>query len=352
MKQRTLTLVGLLLITSMLGAQTIPFTTPPDEIDSVIGLLDAVVVAEQLILNEEALTAADLDAMEILIDRADVLGAEDLAARGRALLLLAQDESPQIEPQPALIEPLSPASENLFRRESRSFNAWIGSLSATGGMSLALAGIFYGLAERDFQRWLNEPDPAAAQELFQAWRGYEILSLTIGGVAVGALGIGIPLVYGLSAPEPTGLPTGQILFTAEEREQALENLYTERARLVTAINQLPELQPSRSLWSTVGLAVGALSGITSVTAFYLAGERWQRYLDAPFSEQGESLGTQVLVLDIVAITTAGLSLAGFGTALGIEILTEDERELEGQLREVNREIIRIRSSVEPAGEDG
>lgn len=340
--------LAVLLLAPAAGAQTIPFETPPQEIDTVIGLLDAVVIAEASVLGDEPLGDADREDLQTLIRTADILGAEDLAARARVLLSLSRPGRPDLEPQPELIQPLEPTAEILFRRESATYNTWIGALAATGGTSVALSGIFYGLAERDFRSWLDEADPDAAAELFQAWRGYEILSLTMGGVAIGALGIGLPLVYALSAPpEPQGLPTGQAMFTGEEEGAALQALYAERARLVGAINRLPEVQPTRSLWSTIGLTVGALGGITSVTSFYLAGERWEQYLDAPFSDQAEALGTQVFVFDVIAISAASLSLLGFGTSIGIDLLTEDRRELELQLREINREIVRIRSSEAP-----
>jgi hypothetical protein len=347
--QHLLVLMGLLLLSVVPAtSQTIVFETPPEEIETVIGLLDAVVVAEAAVLSGEPLQEADIQALEALIEIGDVLGAEDLAARTRVLLSLTRPGRAEGEPQPDLIEPLAPVAENFFRRGSTTYDTWIGALTATGGTSLALSGVFYGLAERDFRSWINEGDPDAASELFQAWRGYEILSLTMGGIAVGALGIGIPLLYALSEPaEAEGLPVGQPLFSEAEKEQALADLYRERARLVVSINRLPDVEPTRAFWSTVGLSVGAIAGVTSVTSFYLAGERWEQYIDAPFGDQAESLETQVVVWDVIAISTAVLSVAGFGTTLGIDILTEDRDELELRLREINREIIRIRSSQDP-----
>lgn len=346
LRQMAAGIMALMMLTGNAAAQTIPFDTPPEEIDSVIGLLDAVVIAEEAVLADAPLDDQDLADLETLVRTADILGAEDLAARTRVLLSLLQPERREAEIQPELIEPLQATPENLFRRESEEYNTWIGALAATGGTSIALSGVFYGLAERDFQGWLSESDPDAASELFRAWRGYEILGLTVGGVAIGTLGVGIPLLYALSAPaQPRGLPAGQEMFSEGELEQALQALYAERARIVGAINRLPEVQPARSLWSTIGLSVGALGGITSVTSSYLAGERWDRYLDAPFSDQAESLGTQVLVFDIIAISAASLSLIGFGTTIGIDVLTEDRRELELQLREINQEIVRLRADA-------
>ena len=78
--------------------------------------------------------------------------------------------------------------------------------------------------------------------------------------------------------------------------------------------------------------------------FYIAEESYQEYLSAPFSDDAERLGRRVEFFDLMAIVSGTLAAGGFGTNVGISVLTEDRAGLEASLRRVNAEIIELRTA--------
>lgn len=325
------------------GSTLLP--VPPAEIDSLLGLLDAIEAAEAAVLSGRELTGSEIDELRELTAVADTFVAEDLGARARSLLFLVETESAAVQPQPALDDPLQPTSGSRLVRGSPEFETFATLLGATGGSALALSAVFYVLAERDYQRWRNETDSATGDELFLAWRSYDILSLSMGGLALLAGGVGVPLLYGLAA-EPTFAadPLGRAAYTEDERAAVLAELYAERAELVTRLNLVNERQPARDLVSTIGLASGLVGSVSAFTFFYLAEETFQEYIRSPFTDEAEALGRRIRLFDALAITSATVAAAGFGTTIGIDVFTLNRQELEEELRRINREIVNVRTA--------
>ena len=346
MTRARLVLGTLLALAAVPGAAQESFLpTPPGQIETILQLLDAVEAAEAIVLAGDELSDAELEELEELPRVADVIGAEDLAARARSLLVLARPAAEQAPRQPPVDVPLEPAREDRLRRDGERFRTMTNILGATGGTALVLSAGFYALAERDYRRWRATPDEATGTALYRSWRAYEVLSLSLGGGALLTAGVGVPLLFGAAdAPAAYTVPPAREAYTEEERAARLNGLYGERARIVTALNRYDERGPRRELAGTIGLATGVIGSIASVTLYYISDERYQQYLDAPFSDEAERLGRQVRFFDILAASSAGLAGAGFATSAGISVLTEDKQELESALRRVNRQIITVRTA--------
>lgn len=321
--------------------------TPPGQIETIIELLDAVEVAEQAVLGDGALGEAEIRELEELSRVADTIGAEDLAARARSLLVLARPTRVPVADQPTLGTNLSPARDARLIRGSDRFQTMANILGATGGTAFVLSAGFYALAERDYRRWLDAGSADEGDELFRAWRGYELLSLGLGGAGVVALGVGFPLLYSLASPAAAlATPPARAVYSPREAAARLNQLYGERAQIVTALDRYPDRGPDRELARTIGTATGVIGSIASVALFYVAEERYQEYLLAPFSDDAERLGRQVRLFDGFAISSAILAGAGFGTSVGIAVFTEDRDELEAALRDVNRRIVTLRTAAQ------
>ncbi|MFW6292861.1 MAG: hypothetical protein ACOC7V_11120 [Spirochaetota bacterium] len=349
-----LALVLAFVLAASAAAQSSFLPMPPEEIESIIELLDAVDAAELAILGDADPTEADLEELGELTRVADTIGADDLAARARSLLVLATADEDEVVEQPVPAIQLGPSSRPGLVRGSDRFSSLSYVFAATGATALVLSGGFYALAERNYRRWLVAADEAAGDELFQAWRGYELLSLGLGGTALVSVGIGIPALYALSVP-PASLatPAGRETFTASERDERLLELYAERAGIVSRLEELEERAPRRGLVSTIAMTTGITGTIASVTMFYLAEETYQEYLAAPFSDDAERLGRRVRLFDLIAIVSGSLAAGGFGAHTGLSVLTEDRDELEDALRSVNAEIIELRTQplIELAGDE-
>ncbi|MFW5688511.1 MAG: hypothetical protein ACOC1U_02975 [Spirochaetota bacterium] len=339
-----------LLVLSLLVAAAAPVAAqesllpmPPEEIETIIELLDAVEAAETVVLANGELTDTHRAELEELTTVAERIGAPDVAARARTLLVLSRPPRDPIAPQPSVDVPLGPAVDRAFARGDDAFTTLTTAFAVAGGTALTLSGVFYALAERDYRRWQTAVDPDGADELFQAWRGYELLSLGMGGAAVVSAGVGLPVLYAL-AETPASLVTAPstAIYTETERQTRLAALYAERARIVTSLNGLPEGPSAAELISTVALTTGIAGAITSVTMFYLAEETYQEYLEAPFSEDAEALGRRVELFDFIAIVSGGLAAGGFGTSAGVALFTPDRETLEAQLRRTNEAIIDLR----------
>lgn len=345
MTRAGLLLGAIALLAGPIAAQESFLPTPPGQIETILQLLDAVEAAEAVVLAGDELSEEEIADLEELPRVADVIGAEDLAARARSLLVLARPRAERAPQQPAVDVPLEPAREDRLPRDGRRFRTMTNVLAATGGTALALSAGFYALAERDYQRWLVAPDEASGTALYRSWRAYEVLSLGLGGGALLTAGVGVPLLFAAADPPSAyTVPPAREAYTEEERAARLNELYGQRAQIVTALNRYDQRGPRRELTGTVALTTGVVGSIASVTLYYIAGERYQQYLDAPFSDEAERLGRQVRLFDILAGTTAGIAGAGFATSAGISVLTDDKQELEDALRTVNRRIITVRNA--------
>ncbi|MFW5789342.1 MAG: hypothetical protein ACOCW3_05320 [Spirochaetota bacterium] len=342
--RRSLIVLGFVVIVPAIVAQDAG-PANVEEIDTILELLDAVEAAEAAVLGDGASGQEQLDELEELGRIADTIGADDLAARARSLLVLARPGPEPIPDQPDVDVSLDPPRSDRLVRGSERFRTLTNILGATGATALALSGSFYALAERDYQRWLVADSVDEGSNLFRAWRAYDVLSLAVGGATLATFGLGVPLVYAVALPPSSfATPPGRELYTEQERATRLNELYGERAQIVTALNRYDERGPRRELASTIGLATGIIGTITSAAMYYIAEESYQHYLDAPFSDDAERLGQRVLLFDILAMSSAGMATAGFGTTLGIRVLTSDKQELEQELRTVNRRIVSVRSA--------
>jgi hypothetical protein len=297
------------------------------------------------LIDGDPVGPADLATLEELVRVGDAIGAEDVAARARTLVTIARPVAPAPPAQPAAEPPLTGGLPSNVARNDRAFQTWTTVLTATGGAALALSGVMYALAERDYRAWQGSEDEAAREELLQAWRGYEVLSLGMGGLATLSLGVGLPLTFGLADPaEATATPPSREVFTAEERMTQLNELYAARASIVGEINALPELEPRRRLLKTIGITTGVTGAIAAVSFFYLAEERYASYVDAPFSSDAERLRRQVRLFDALAVFTGVASIGGFTTTAAIDFATEDREELQRRLTTINERIIELRTS--------
>ena len=357
---RRLPAVLLLLVATLSFAQNAGtlLPTPPSEISGLLDLLDALEIAENAVLSDDPLPPSQIEELRELSAVADTFAAEDLGARARSLLFLAETRRMPVEEQPGLDVALAPSVDRRLVRGSDAYRTIATIVGVTGGSALALSTLFYVLAERDYQRYLTfDPDlddATTGDDLFQSWRGYDILGLSMGGVALAA-GVGLPLLFGLAdAPTDSAVPLSRASYTPAERRDTLAELYAERAAIVSSLNDLGVRGPRRDLTRTIGLTVGLVGTVTSFTMFYLSEETYQQYIDAPFSADAEALGNRVRLFDIFAITSGTLAAAGFGTAIGVEVTTLNRDELEARLRDINTRIIDVRTApliaVPPEGQ--
>lgn len=325
------------------GAQSAPGPTGTAQGATLLQLLDAVAEIELAVMDRRDIRRQEIEDLEQIASAADTIGAVDLAARARLLLVLTRPETVRPEAPPEVTAGLSPSRDRQLVRGDARYRTLSYVLASGGVTAFGVSGALYALAERDFQRWRTTTDQAEGEELFQAWRGYELLSLGLGGAAVLSVGIGLPLLHHV-AVEPASLatPPGQPFYTERERQERLLALYSERGRIVLDLNELDEREARRTLVSRIGLATGIVGTISSVTMFALAEGLYRQYVEAPFSDEAERLGRQVELFDGLALISGGLALAGYGTTVGISTMTQSRTQLESRLRRVNRQIIELR----------
>ena len=336
----------LLLPPAHVTAQSAPVSEVPSrQAATLLQLLDAVAELEAAVMDGQGLGLRETEDLEQIIAAADTLGAIDLAARARLLLVVARAPQPRPEPQPEVTTGLSPARDRTLVRGDDRYRTLSYVLASGAVTSFAFSGVLYALAERDFQRWRTTTDQEQGDELFRAWRGYELLSLGLGGAGVLSAGVGLPLLYHL-AREPASLatPPAQAVYTERERQERLLALYTQRGNIVLELNDLDEREARREMASRIGLATGIAGTVASVTMFALAEALYRQYVIAPFSDEAERLGRRVELLDGLGLVSGGLALAGYGTNVGIALLTQDRGQLEDRLRRVNRQIIELRTA--------
>ena len=343
-------LTALLLLSDLLSglpAQEPFLPLPPEEIETILQLLDAVDAAQITVLeNPEQIGDAELAQLRELVKVAEVIGAEDLAARTRTLIVLASfDAGAPRQPLVAVDAPLSTADSAPMARNTDAFRRWVNVGATAGAAALGMSAVFYYLAERNYQLWVNEPPGDSADQLYRAWRGYDILGFSLGTSTLLSVGVALPLVFALTPPAATlATPPEATVFNAAERDAELERLHEERREIVAKLNRLNTREDRRSLMKTISLGVGAAGAITAGTFYYMADATYQRYLDAPTTAEAEPLGKRVSLLDAFAAIGAGLGGGGFGFAATLGVVTPDRRELERSLQQVNESIIRVRAS--------
>ncbi len=327
----------------LVGAQSAPGPASAAQGATLLQLLDAVAEIELAAMDGRELGQREIEDLEQIAIAADTVGAVDLAARARLLLVLTRPATVRPEAQPDVTAGLSPPRERRLVRGDTRYRTLSYVLASGGVTAFGVSGALYALAERDFQRWRTAEDQTAGEELFQAWRGYELLGLGLGGVALLSVGIGLPLLHQV-AVEPTALatPPGQPFYTERERQERLIALYSERGRIVLDLNELDERETRRTLVSRIGLTTGIVGTVSSITMFALAEGLYRRYVDAPFSDEAERLGRQVELFDRLAVISGGLALAGYGTTVGVSTMAQNREQLESRLRGVNRQIIELR----------
>ncbi|TVQ23112.1 MAG: hypothetical protein EA382_10740 [Spirochaetaceae bacterium] len=341
---RVIAAFALVMVAAAAGASPTLLSTPPDQIDTILQLIDVVASAEEEVLSDRSLSDAEVDELRQLARRADDLGAEDLGARTRALLAIARGPAPGVGRLPAPGAPLT-TRPPVLRQESPGFRTWSRVLAGGAASSIVLSGVFATITERDYQRWKAETDPAAGEELYDAWRGYEILSLSFGGLAVVAGGVGLPVLFSVSTP-PRPVPVSpEVPLRSElERELRLAELYAERASVVASLDGIATANQRRTAIMTAGWIAGGVGTVAAITAFTLAEQRYRIYVNAPFSDEAEALRGQVRLLDVIGVASAATATVGFATAVTLRIVTPSRGALERNLRQINEEIVRVRAA--------
>ena len=343
MMRRSLVPIILILAVALSAGAEARLTTQvvPDEIVSIIDVIDILgPIREQVLSTNDTFTQADVDMLLHIARRASELGAPDLAAEARLLATLARDGSSGIG--------LEPTTEGLaLSTRARTFD-WPRSaivmniVGATGVVTLGTAVLFHFLSEQRYERFLVS-DPLDAQ-LYQEFRSFGLLSTIFGATTVVTLGAGLPLAF--SAPDlwtvTSATPTLPPAYTRAERDEVLLGLTRERERVVHRLQLLDnrlERRRAVSLWSagiaTIGLA-------TSATFFFVADRVYNQYLEAPNEADATLFSGRVRFFDTVAIIGGFVAATGYGTTIGIEVFTNDRRELERRLNRINSDIVEVR----------
>lgn len=338
-------LLTVLLIASV-PAQVSSPTVPTTEIDTFLELLDAIDAAQESVLsNPGAAGAEELADLRELVAIAETFGADDLAARARSLIVLASFGGAAAPPALAPVQgDLAGDTAQPVARDTAAFRRWVNVGATAGATALGMSTMFAYLAERYYQEWTVETDPGRVDELYQAWRGYDLLAFGLGGVTLVSVGVGLPLVFALTPPSGTlATPPEAEIFTPAGREQELQRLYEERLGIVEKLGKLNARERRRSIVRTVGLGAGAGGTIAAVTFFYAAEQTYDRYLVAN-GDDALSLGRRVSLFDGLAVGSAVIAGAGFGTAATMEVITPSRAELSRELEQVNAAIIRVRGS--------
>lgn len=339
-------LFGLVPLLWLSGQESI-LPTPPDQIESILDLLDAVDAAQYVILDSpEAVTMSDFEDLRELVTVAETIGAEDLAARTRTLIVLASFGA--VAPPPDLLPVeggLDLTGDVPTARDTRTFRRWVNVGATAGATALGMSAIFYYLAERNYQLWLAEPDQTVADQLYRAWRGYDYLGLGLGTATLLSVGVAMPLVFATTPPSTTlATPPEAATFTPAGRETELQRLYVRRLEIVEKINRMNAQEQRRSLMTTISLGVGAAGAIAAGTFYYAADQTYDLYLAATSTTDAETLGKRLSVFDALAVIGAGLGGGGFGFAATVSLVTSNRSDLERELGRINEAIIRVRTS--------
>ncbi len=341
-----LALIGLVPLLALSGQESI-LPTPPDQIETILELLDAVDAAQYVILETpEMVTGNDIKNLQDLVIVAETIGAEDLAARARTLIVLASFGEVAPPPElPPVEGGLQLSGDVPLARDTQTFRRWVNVGATAGATALGMSAIFYTFAERNYQEWLTEPDPTTRDQLYRAWRGYDYLAIGLGTATLLSVGVGMPLVFALTPPATTlATPPEAVTFTPARREAELQRLYAERVKIVDKINRLNTRERRRSLMRTISLGAGTAGAITAGTFYYAADQTYDRYLAATDSTEAETLSKRVSLFDALAVIGAGIGGGGFGFAATVGVITPNRSELERELERVNAAIIRIRAS--------
>jgi len=343
MKRRLFVSIIVMVAISWSAAAESRLTTQvdPDELESIIEVKDILgPIRDQVLATDDVFSQADVEMLRQIGKRASELGAPDLAAEARLLATLAREGSSGIGTEPT--------TEGLtFTSRANSFN-WprtaviTNIVGATGVVALGASALFHFLSEQRYERYLTTV-PLEPQ-LYQDYRSFDLLSTILGATSVVTLGAGLPLAF--AAPDmwtsTSFTPTLAPSYTRAERDEVLLGLVAERERVVHRLQLLDnrlERRRAVSLWSagiaTIGLATGA-------TFFFIADQVYDQYLIAPNEVEAEYLRRRFRLFDTIAIASGIVSASGYGITIGIEVFTNDRRELERRLNRINRDIVDVR----------
>jgi len=329
------------------SAQETLFPERPDETWTILQTLDAVDAVQIVVLNTpELITESDIANMHQLVHVAAVIGAEDLAARTRTLIVLATFGREPAPPElPGVDGGLEQGLSESLARDTDTFRRWVNVGATAGATALGMSAVFYYLAERNYQDWLVETDTNAADQLYRAWQGYDYMDLALGAATLLTVGVGMPLVFALTPPSTTlATPPATATFTEAGKAAELERLYEERVGIVERLNKLNQRERRRAFVRTVAIGAGAAGAIGAGTFYYLGDQTYERYLAETDTTRAESLGKQVTLFDALAIGFGGLGGAGLGTAVTIGLVSPGRTQLERDLERVNASILRVRES--------
>ena len=329
------------------SAQESILPTPPDQIQTILELLDAVDAAQIVILESpELVTESDLEDLHKLVTVAQTIGAEDLAARARTLIVLVSFGRAAPPPElPPIQGGLDLSGDAPLARDTQTFRRWVNVGATAGATALGMSAVFYYLAERNYQLWLTETDPPVSDQLYRAWRGYDYLGLGLGAATLLSVGVAMPLVFAITPPSTTlATPPAAATYTPEGREAELDRLYAERVEIVDKLNRLNTREGRRSLMTAISLGAGAAGSVAAGTFSYMAGQTYDLYLAATNSTDAETLGKRVSLFDALTVIGAGIGGAGFGFGATVSLVTPNRSRLERELERVNTAIIRVRAS--------
>ena len=319
-------------------------TAQAGEVSTILDLLDAVERWSDRVLAGPDLSAQELAELEALVDAAVTIGAPDLTARVRTLLLIARPSERLGSPGflPDAVSPVPPP--RVYRPGVR---ATVGAavLTATGVTTLGLATVFLALSERDYRSWRTAASIDEGERLALAWRTYRLLGVGMGGVSFLSVGVSVPLVHALFGRDgPEAMPLPRPVYTAAERSAREVELLASRRDILERMEAARPLEARRSLVRTIGLGAGTIGAVSTVTFAWLAEQSYRKYVEAPFSDEATSFRNRTSLFDLLSIASGLVAAGGFGTAAGLAVFTDSTADLERELRAVNREIVVLRST--------
>ena len=346
---RRLALIVLLTLLSLswVSGQESILPMRPDQIETILELLDAVDAAQIVILESpELVTKSDVEDLHELVAVAQTIGAEDMAARARTLIVLATFGNAETPVDlPSVEGGLDLNADTPLARDTETFRRWVNVGATAGAAALGMSTVFHWLAERNYQSWLTETDPELGDQLFRAWRGYDVLGMSLGTATLLSVGVAMPFVFAITPPSTTlATPPAAETYTPAGRDAELDRLYAERLAIVGKLNVLNTRQERRSLMTTISLGSGAAGAIAAGTFSYLAGQTYDLYLLAPNETDAETLGKRVAFFDAMTMIGAGIGGAGLGFGATVSLVTPNRSRLERELERVNTAIIRVRAS--------
>ena len=139
MRRFTLLAIAALAALSPLSGQEAILPTPPDQIETILELLDAVDAAQIAVLNStEAISETDIEDLYQLVAVAETIGAQDLAARARTLIVLASFGELASPDLPSVDGGLEPGGSLPLARDTETFRRWVNVGATAGATALEL----------------------------------------------------------------------------------------------------------------------------------------------------------------------------------------------------------------------